>query len=148
MSLPPLKVKLLDPTARPPWRQTPGAAGYDIYALESVDIPAGEVAIVKSGWACAIPPNHAGFIKSRSSLVTKRKITAEAGVIDSDYTGPVGVVLHNRNSSSDTEVNFHIEPGDRIAQMVIIRIATPMVEIVDSLEETVRGDGGFGSTGV
>jgi len=90
-----------------------------------------------------VPDGTYGRIAPRSGLAVKKGIDVGAGVIDRDYTGQVGVVLFN-NSDED----FEIKVGDRIAQLVIEKIATPEVQIVDDLEDTVRGVGGFGSTGV
>lgn len=83
------------------------------------------------------------FAAPRSGLALKHSIDVGAGVIDADYRGPVGVVLFNHS-----EVDFVVKPGDRIAQMIIEVIVTPEVAEVEDLDATVRGEGGFGSTGV
>lgn len=108
-----------------------------------------EVAVVKINHCCAV---HVGLIKShrvadgriapRSGLAVKHFIDTGAGVIDSDYRGQVKVLLFNHS-----EEDFEINEGDRIAQLVIERIYTPQVVVVEELEESVRGAGGFGSTG-
>lgn len=82
-------------------------------------------------------------VAPRSGLAWKHSIDVGAGVVDADYRGPVGVILFNHS-----DVDFAVKPGDRVAQMVIERIATPDVAEVDDLDDTVRGEGGFGSTGV
>lgn len=82
-------------------------------------------------------------IAPRSGLAWKHSIDVGAGVIDADYRGPVGVVLFNHS-----EVDFEVKAGDRIAQLIVQKIVTPDVEKVDDLDSTVRGSGGFGSTGV
>ena len=84
-----------------------------------------------------------GRIAPRSGLAVKKFIDTGAGVVDEDYRGPVGVVLFNHS-----EDDFEVKRGDRIAQLVLERIATPPVEVVEELDDTTRGAGGFGSTGV
>lgn len=83
------------------------------------------------------------ILAPRSGLTWKNSIDVGAGVIDADYRGPIGVILFNHS-----DVDFDVKPGDRIAQMIIVKIVTPEVEEVDDLDATVRGAGGFGSTGV
>ena len=84
-----------------------------------------------------------GFVAPRSGLTWKHSIDVGAGVIDADYRGPVGVILFNHS-----DVDFEVKVGDRVAQMIIEKILTPEVAEVDDLDSTVRGAGGFGSTGV
>ena len=91
----------------------------------------------------AIPEGHYGRVAPRSGLAVKNFIDVGAGVIDCDYRGALGVVLFNHSAD-----DFHIKPGDRIAQLIIEKISTPDVVEVDDLDETARGAGGFGSTGV
>ena len=86
---------------------------------------------------------HSVFAAPRSGLAWKHSIDTGAGVVDADYRGNVGVILFNFS-----EIAFEVKAGDRVAQMILERIMTPEVEEVDSLEETVRGAGGYGSTGV
>ena len=123
-------------------RATEGSAGYDLFASNDVVIKARDQALVPTGIALDIPEGYYGQIKPRSGLALKRHITVDAGVIDRDYRGPVGVLMVNRSS----EV-FHIKVGDRIAQLVLIKITTPEVLEVDDLPTTHRGERGFGSTG-
>lgn len=126
-----------------PERQSRGAAGYDLMA--ALDAPliikAGSIVLVPTDWAMAIHENYCGLIKPRSGLMT-RGLVALAGVIDSDYRGEVRVALHNV-----TQDDFVITNGNRIAQMVFVLVAQPWVNIVEELEPTGRGSGGFGSTG-
>ena len=144
-----LKVKLLRPEAKAPERKSAAAAGYDLYACEEAHIPAyshlcpgNTWALVDTGVAVAVPEGTYGRIAPRSGLAL-RGIDVGAGVIDADYRGSVKVLLFNHSS----ETPLMIRPGDRIAQLVLERIATPDVEVVDTLDDTDRGDDGFGSTG-
>lgn len=138
-----LQVKLLSPSATVPTRGSVHAAGYDLYAsVETVIAPRGR-AVVKTDISIAIPEDTYARIAPRSGLAVKKGIQTGAGVVDYDYRGPVGVVLFNH---SDEE--FVAKPGDRIAQLILERITTPPVVEVEELSETVRGAGGFGSTGV
>ncbi|PWN51790.1 putative dUTP pyrophosphatase [Violaceomyces palustris] len=130
------------PLAKLPTRGSASAAGYDLYASERVTIEKGKRKVVQTGISLAIPEGCYGRVAPRSGLASKHGIDVGAGVIDSDYRGLLGVLLFNFGES-----DFAINEGDRIAQLVIERIATPEVEEVDSLDETVRGAGGFGSTG-
>lgn len=138
-----MRVTKLNPDATIPTRATPGSAGLDLYALQNGTIVPKSSAVVDTGVAMEIPPNHVGLIKSRSSLASKHGIDVAAGVIDSDYRGPVMVLL--RNVSDEL---FSYAQGDRVAQMLIIPVATPEILLSDTaLDKTDRGAGGFGSTG-
>ena len=141
---------MLDPGAKMPQRAHPYDAGLDLYAPDAVLVPpslgdcfyvtVGSVTI-DTGVHVEIPEGYVGFIKSKSGLNVKHGLTAE-GVIDSHYTGSIAVKLYNH-----TPYPHHFEAGDKIAQLVILPCLLPELELVDSLEETDRGDGGFGSTG-
>ena len=138
-----------------PTRAHPFDGGLDLYAPNAIAVPAaicvgecvGEFevkcgkAIINTGVHVAIPEGCVGLVKSRSGLMTKHGITTD-GTIDSGYTGPIKVCLLNHGSH-----RYGIERGDRIAQLVIVPCVLPTLELVDSLEETDRGDNGFGSTG-
>ncbi|KAN0065640.1 Deoxyuridine 5'-triphosphate nucleotidohydrolase [Thecaphora frezii] len=130
------------PHAKLPTRGSASAAGYDLYSSESVTIEKGKRKVVQTGISLAIPEGHYGRVAPRSGLASKHGIDVGAGVIDSDYRGLLGVLLFNFG-----DVDFTINVGDRIAQLVIEQISTPPIEEVDNLDETVRGAGGFGSTG-
>jgi dUTP pyrophosphatase len=123
------------------------AGGFDVRCSEhTVVIPSREAVLVGTGLHIAIPQGYVGFLKSRSGLASKKWLEVGAGVIDADYRGEVKVLLHNH---SDEDVVFNY--GDRIAQLVIIKISEADVEPVMSLEElgdTSRGKDGFGSTGL
>lgn len=139
-----LKIKKLSDRAVLPTRGTEGAAGIDLtYAGEwPVEIPPGGSATLETGIAMSIPEGYFGLICARSSLGVKLDIDSHCGVIDADYRGEVK--LHLRNLSHKA---FIIEPGDRAAQMVLLPVpAISLVEVSD-LDETIRGEGGFGSTG-
>ncbi len=138
-----LKVKLLSDSAVAPKRATPGSAAYDLYAAITIPLvlPPGSRFCVPTDIAIQLPDGCYGRIAPRSGLSIKG-IDVGAGVIDVDYRGPVGVLLIN-NGTTD----FTISPHDRIAQLLLEAILTPPVEVVDDLNETSRGEGGFGSTG-
>lgn len=140
-----LRVKKLDTTAVLPSRATSGSAGYDLTAIDSHVILPGHRAVVSTGLAVEIPGGTYGRVAPRSGLAVKHGIQVGAGVIDSDYRGEVKVVLFNHDLSR----SYTIKPGYRIAQLVLEKIECPGVEeIVEDLQDTTRGDGGFGSTGV
>ena len=122
------------------------AAGADLYAcLEaSITIEPGQTAWVPTGIAMEVPKGCAGLVYARSGMACKRGLAPanKVGVIDSDYRGEITVVLHNHGTAAQT-----VEPGERIAQMVITPVLTPAYEEVEELSNTGRGQGGFGSTG-
>jgi dUTP pyrophosphatase len=139
-----LAVKLLHPSARLPFRAHPGDGGADLYAVEEVTIPAGERRDVGTGIALAIPHGFAGFVQPRSGLAFKHGIMVvnSPGLIDAGYRGEVRVSLYN----SGTEP-FVVGVGERIAQLVVQRVEEPLFFAAEQLPETVRGAGGFGSSG-
>ena len=145
-SVTPLKLKKLRPQAVLPVRATSGSAGLDLSAC--IDAPMtlapGQRALIPTGLAAAIPAGTAGMIYARSSLGVKHGIALSngVGVIDSDYRGEISVGLCNFSSEPYT-----IQPGGRIAQLVLHPVLLLPVEEADSLDETARGAGGFGSTG-
>ncbi|KAH8910718.1 dUTP diphosphatase [Coniochaeta sp. PMI_546] len=140
---PPLLIKKLSDKAKLPTRGSAFAAGYDLYASRPTTVPARGKVLVDTDISMAVPAGTYGRIAPRSGLASKNFIDTGAGVIDADYRGPVKVLLFNH---SDTD--FAISEGDRVAQLVLERIYTPDVVEVQELEESVRGAGGFGSTGV
>ena len=119
-----------------------GDAGADITASEKIAIPPRERTLVSTGVRLEIPEGYVGLIWPRSGLAVKKGIDCGAGVIDSHYRGEVKVLLFNH---SDNE--FQIEPGDRIAQILIQKVERVEFHLVDQLNETARSDAGFGSTG-
>lgn len=140
---PECKVQLLHHNASVPTRGTESAAGYDLYNPADTFIPAKSQLLIPIGIAMAIPDGWVGQINPRSSVASKRNLRIGARVIDSDYRGEIKVNLHN-----DTDEDVFIEEGERIAQMVILPHYASDLEVVDTLDETERGEGGFGSTGI
>jgi dUTP pyrophosphatase len=138
----PLLVKKLSDKARLPTRGSAQAAGYDVYAARDTTVPARGKVLVDTDISIAVPLGTYGRIAPRSGLASKNYIDTGAGVIDADYRGQVKVLLFNH-----AESDFEIKEGDRVAQLVLERIWTPEVVEVQELEESVRGAGGFGSTG-
>ena len=136
-------VKKLSENATLPVRGSAGAAGYDLASAEDTVIPARGKGIVKTDLSIAAPPGTYARIAPRSGLAVKKFIDTGAGVVDEDYRGAVGVVLFNHGDE-----DFEVKKGDRVAQMILERIMTPQVVEVESLDDTTRGAGGYGSTGV
>ena len=141
-----LNIKKLKPNAIIPTYGSEFSAGADLYACldATVSIKPGEAFLVKTGLAIELPTGYAGLIYARSGLATKKGLAPanKVGVIDSDYRGEIMVPLLNHSS----EVQ-QIEPGERIAQLIITPYLKGIFNEVDELTETVRGTGGFGSTG-
>jgi dUTP pyrophosphatase len=137
-----LLFKRLHPEARLPSRGSARAAGLDLCAIERVTLAPGARAAVRTGLAVAIPEGFYGRVAPRSGLAVRHGIDVLAGVIDSDYRGEILCALVNHGTEA-----FEIEPGARVAQLVVEAIATPEPAWADDLEETERGAGGFGSTG-
>jgi dUTP pyrophosphatase len=137
-----LRFKRLHPGAQLPTRGSAGAAGLDLYAVERVIIRPGARAAVRTGLAAAIPAGFYGRVAPRSGLAVRHGIDVLAGVIDSDYRGEILCALVNHG-----EEPFEVEPGARVAQLIVEAITTPEPAWAEDLEETARGAGGFGSTG-
>ncbi|QLG73792.1 hypothetical protein HG535_0F03030 [Zygotorulaspora mrakii] len=138
-----LKVQLRSPDATAPTKGSKTAAGYDIYASKAEIIPAQGQGLVSTDVSFTVPVGTYGRIAPRSGLAVKHGIQTGAGVVDRDYTGEVKVILFNHSQKA-----FEIKKGDRIAQLILERIVDDAeVVIVESLEDTDRGAGGFGSTG-
>ncbi|AVK76433.1 Dutp pyrophosphatase [Pandoravirus kuranda] len=136
-----LKCKRLHADAVLPERATADSAGYDLHAVEATSVPAHGQITIPIGLAVAVPRGHYGRVAPRSSLAAKG-IDVGAGVVDADYRGPVKVILFNHGPAP-----YDVIAGDSIAQLIIERIATPEARWADDLDETDRGNGGFGSTG-
>ena len=141
-----VNIKKLNPEAIVPTYGTDYAAGADLYACltEVVTVQPGQTYLVKTGIALEIPDGFAGLIYARSGLATKRGLAPanKVGVIDSDYRGEIMVSLHNHSDKPET-----IEPGERIAQLIITPYVQAVFNEVEELSDTIRGEGGFGSTG-
>lgn len=146
-----LKVKLIHPAAKIPARMTQGSAGLDIYASDNIEVPPTRCnsegcadvgrALIPTGIVLQLPPGTVGRIGSRSGLSVNSNIEAGAGWIDNDYRGELKVELKNFSSKT-----YRVNPGDRIAQLVILPLEEVEVESVPQLEDTQRGSAGFGST--
>ena len=143
---PVVPVKKLRPDAQLPVYGSAYAAGADLRACMDapITIDPGQTAMVPTGLAMEIPIGYAGLVYARSGLAAKRGLAPanKVGVVDADYRGELMVALHNHSAQPQT-----IEPGERIAQLVITPFLTAQYEEVQTLSETVRGTGGFGSTG-
>jgi deoxyuridine 5'-triphosphate nucleotidohydrolase len=138
-----LRIVKMRPSAILPVRGSPTSAGLDLSAAEATVIPSRGKGIVKTGLQMAVPNGTYGRIAPRSGLAWKKFIDVGAGVIDGDYRGEVGVVLFNHGAD-----DLVVAAGDRVAQLVLERISFAEPTLVESLEDTKRGAGGFGSTGV
>lgn len=141
-----IPVKCLRPHAQLPVYSSPQAAGADLHAC--IDVPIsiqpGETVMIPTGLAMALPEGYAGLIYARSGLSTKRGLAPanKVGVIDPDYRGELMVALLNHGATAQT-----IEPGERVAQLIITPYITGLFTAVGELDDTVRGTGGYGSTG-
>lgn len=140
-----LRFSRLDERALLPTRAHASDAGLDLYALEEAVLAPGERTAMRTGVAVAIPAGHAGLVVPRSGLAARHGISVvnAPGLIDSDYRGELQVLLLNTDRSEP----FLVTAGTRIAQLVIVRVALPIPVEVPELGDTVRGAGGFGSTG-
>lgn len=139
-----LPVRFTRPGADLPTRAHPTDAGLDLYAAETTHIPPRVVTLVPTGIAVAIPAGHVGLLVARSSLAVKKAMTLAngVGVIDADYRGEIQVPIIPTDGCHNL-----IQAGTRIAQLLILPIALPTIEVVAELPETDRGVGGFGSSG-
>ena len=139
-----VKITKLCPDAIIPTYGTEFSAGADLYSVTEVTIAPGETAFLGTGIATAIPQGLVGLVYARSGMACKRNLAPanKVGVIDSDYRGEIKVALHNHGNVPQT-----VQKGERIAQLVIAPYLRADYEVVNELTETVRGAGGFGSTG-
>ena len=151
-----IKVKL-ENGAKIPKMATNGSCAYDLFSNEAVTISPGCRKLVGTGVSWCMEKGYFGVIKSRSGLASKKEIDVKAGVIDSDYRGEIKVLLKNDrkidnneniyNSFIDSGSNFSLKPGDKIAQIIILKHESPKIVVVEDLDDTERGERGFGSTG-
>ena len=135
------QVKLNYEDAQEPTHGSDEAADYDLYSYESETVVPKQIKLIDTGISIRVPEGTYGRIAPRSS-VSKKGILINAGVIDRDYRGPVKIMVHNLSND-----NYVINKNDRSAQLILEQIKTPPVELVEELDDTVRGEGGFGSTG-
>ena len=140
-----IKFQRLNASATLPTQAHPGDAGMDLVSIEAAEIAPGGRRLVHTGLAVEIPVGFEGQVRPRSGLALKNGITVlnAPGTIDAGYRGEIGVVLANFG-----EVPFKVEPGMRIAQLVIAAVAEVAIEVADTLSSSERGSGGYGSTGV
>ncbi len=142
-----VRFQKLDPRAVAPVYGSAAAAGADLYAVmdSPLTLAMGETALVHTGLAVEIPEGYVGLVCARSGLATKRGLAPanKVGVIDADYRGEILVALHNHGAVKQT-----IDHGERVAQLLLVPYLTAVYEEADSLTDTVRGEGGFGSTGM
>lgn len=142
----PIRIKLLRENAKMPAYGSQWAAGADLCAAvdEPIVIEAGQTVLIPIGIAMEIPVGYAGLVYARSGLATKRNLAPanKVGVVDADYRGEIFVPLHNHGSTAQS-----IEPGERIAQMIITPFLAAQFLEAEELSETPRGEKGFGSTG-
>ena len=141
-----VKIRKTDERAIIPTYATEFSAGADLYAVLDSDltINPSETVLIHTGIAIEVPEGYAGLIYARSGLASKRHLAPanKVGVVDPDYRGESMIALHNHSEEPQT-----VEPGERIAQLVITPFITANFNVADELDETVRGEGGFGSTG-
>ena len=139
-----VKVEVVNKEIPLPKYQTSGSAGMDLHSAEELVVPKNEFRMISTGLKLAVPPGYEGHVRPRSGLAAKNGVTVlnTPGTLDSDYRGLLKVILVNHGKE-----DFKINKGDRIAQIVFNKFETADLEIVDSLEKTKRGEGGFGSTG-
>ncbi|MBS5101627.1 MAG: dUTP diphosphatase [Rothia mucilaginosa] len=139
-------IKLLDPELPAPAYAKPGDAGADLRSRVDFELEPGERALVPTGVAIALPEGYVGLVHPRSGLATKNGITIvnAPGTVDSGYRGELMVTLLN----TDKTKSFHVQRGDRIAQLVIQKYEHATFTVVDELEQTERGSSGFGSSGI
>lgn len=139
-----IKIKCSSIEAKIPRRATRGSAGYDLYASEGVTIRPGAVESIHTDWAFQIPEGYFGMLVARSGLGTKGLVMANnVGIIDSDYRGEVRVPMRNM-----TDEEWNVSMGERVAQIIFVPYEAFGWELVQELDDTERGAGGFGSTGV
>lgn len=149
-----IRIKKLHPDAVIPKYATNGSSGFDLVALEDVSLKPGETKLVKTGLAIDVGPGYELQVRPRSglSLKTSLRVANSPGTVDADFRGEVCVIMTNssqyKTASFSTEYSIaEIKKGDRIAQGVICPVVQADIEVVDYLDETERGAGGFGSTG-
>ena len=137
-----LEFKRVDQRATLPSRGSEFSAGLDLYSIEDITIEPKQRTLAKTGLAVAIPPGHYGRIAPRSGLAMKQGLDVLSGVIDSDYRGEIGCLLYNTGDEP-----IHLPAQTKICQLIIEKIELPAAVWSDDLVETIRGSGGFGSTG-
>jgi dUTP pyrophosphatase len=142
----PLQFRKLHDEAVLPSRSSQDDAGFDLASVEEVSLEPGTRALVKTGLAVQIPEGHGGLVLPRSGLALRHGISLvnSPGLIDAGYRGEIGVILHN----TDLINSFDVKVGDRIAQLMVVPFASVQPEWVEALDDSQRGEGGFGSSGL
>lgn len=161
-----LRIKLLSENATIPTRNNPTDSGLDLYAAEDVIIKPGETVIVKTDIAIELDSGYEAQIRPRSGVTAKTKLRVQLGTVDADYRGNVGIIVDNIAQYTRQHVKWPtfvdgteavgvnlldgeiiVRKGDKLAQLVVVPIELPSVEVVDELNDTARGNNGFGSSG-
>src|SRR6266516_876834 len=137
-----LSFERLDPNAVLPTRGSQSAAGLDLYSIEAITLNPNERRVIRTGLAVAIPEGYYGRVAPRSGLAIQKGVSVLAGVIDADYRGEIGCLLHNVGAE-----RIDLPAQSKICQLIIEKIITPAAVWANRLSETGRGSGGFGSTG-
>ncbi len=139
-----INIVLLNKNAQLPKKQHEIDIGYDLYSCKNYDLQPRKITLVETGIAIELPVNFGGFVLPRSGLAGKHGITSinSPGLIDPGYTGEIKVPLINHS-----DVNYKLNLGDRFAQLVLIQVSNANFQIVEKLQESLRSDKGFGSTG-
>jgi dUTP pyrophosphatase len=140
--IPYLKFIRLSTFAKPPFKASTKAAGYDLFSAHNITIKPRDKAIIPTGLIIATPEGTYGRIAPRSGLAAQHSINVGAGVIDADYRGPLNVLLFNHSDES-----FQVNIGDRIAQLICEKVEYPKLLEVETLDATARGSAGYGSSG-
>ena len=140
----PLQIEKINPEAIVPKRSNFGDSGLDLYSVEDAVIDSEKARIIATGWKMSVPFGFEIQVRSRSGLAAKNQVFVlnSPGTVDCSYRGEVKVILYNEGKES-----FTVKKGDRIAQMVVAPVLIWEPSVVDKLDDTVRGEGGFGSTG-
>lgn len=138
-----IKIKKLSADAIIPRYANPSDAGMDFFARENAQVSPGERKLISTGIALAIPPGYVGLIWDKSGIATKFGIKTMAGVIDAGYRGEIKILVHNLSTTPYT-----FEKGSKVAQLLIQPVEQRSLIVVDELDETERGEGGFGSSGL
>lgn len=136
-------IQKIDSSAKLPLYAYEGDAGMDLFSCHNCEIKPGEKALISTGLKIAVPQGHAGFIWDKSGIATKHHIKTMAGVLDSNYRGELFVVLTNLGKKA-----YQINRGEKIAQLIIKPIVRADIIEVEKLDETIRGEKGFGSSGM
>lgn len=137
-----INIRLLEHAYTMPTYAHDGDAGADLFCCDSIQIMPGATEVIRTGVCMAIPAGYEGQVRPRSSMIRNTPLTFEIGTIDSGYRGEIKIIVRNFS-----HLPYSFKRGDRIAQLVIAPVALAEFSICESLDETDRGNGGFGSTG-